>query len=584
MRILLCLLLLSAPVVAQVAPDATLLSGGPITVSEYKLPASIDPVLSPLLATELWARVYRPSNLGSSPHALLVFLHGNHATCGRLAGPGEHFDINVQYTFTGTCPEGFIPAPNHAGYGYFAERLASLGYIVVSINANRGVTAAPGVPGDGGLNLRRGRLVLRHLQQLKRWDTGMDPAPPGLGDLVARIDFAHVGLLGHSRGGEGMRAAYNFYQSDPGGTNWQSLIGPVTFEGIFEIGPVDGQTALILNALGTAWNVLLPMCDGDVFNLQGVKPFDRMLRATAESPARQKSTFAVWGANHNFYNSEWQLSDSPGCLANKRLFPHVPGSPEERTTGIASVVAFFVANVGASKLPAYNQNFNPQFELPSSVTNVTRVDRGYTDSPDSSLTTIFDDFTGPSGFNSHGPADNSSNVLVFNGHVANHSAQQFAALVSWNGAGANTFFQSNWTNPGAGMNASANATLDFRVSRQCANPADPLCAKQSNWFNFDTNFSIRLVGADGTPSGPVQLRDYISLTGPVGSLVFGFGTAGHPILQTVRIPLSAFGSASIVSNLRGVRFTLTIRAATRSTLPTFNSLAWPSAARAGFVC
>jgi hypothetical protein len=53
----------------------------------------------------------------------------------------------------------------------------------------------------------------------------------------------------------------------------------------------------------------------------------------------------------------------------------------------------------------------------------------------------------------------------------------------------------------------------------------------------------------------VQLRDYLSLTGPVGSLVFGFGSAGHPILQTARIPLTAFGNAGIVKNLRGVRFT-----------------------------
>jgi hypothetical protein len=53
----------------------------------------------------------------------------------------------------------------------------------------------------------------------------------------------------------------------------------------------------------------------------------------------------------------------------------------------------------------------------------------------------------------------------------------------------------------------------------------------------------------------VQLRDYLSLTGPVGSLVLGFGSAGHPILQTARIPLTAFGNAAIVKNLRGVRFT-----------------------------
>jgi hypothetical protein len=555
MKTLLCVLLLSAPIAAQVAPDATLLSGGPITVSEYKLPAGIDPVLSTDLATELWARVYRPASLGSSTHALLVLLHGNHATCGRIAGPGEHFDINVQYTFTGTCPAGFIPVPSHAGYGYFAERLASLGYIVVSINANRGINAAPGVVGDGGLNLRRGRLVLRHLQRLSRWNSGAETPPAGLNDLVGKIDFSHVGLLGHSRGGEGMRAAYNLYQSDPGGTNWQALVGPVTFEGIFEIGPVDRQTALTLNALGTAWNVLLPMCDGDVFNLQGVRPFDRMLRVNSESPARQKSTFAVWGANHNFYNTEWQVSDSPGCFANQRLFDHTGGSGDERTTALSSTVAFFVANVGATKLPEYNRNFNPQFELPASLAAITRIDRGYTDSPDSSFTSVFDDFTGPTGFNSHGPANSAANVSVIHDRVANHDPLlQRAALVSWNGPGADTFFQSNWTNLG-GVNASSFGTVDFRVSRQCANPLDLLCSKQSNWFNFETNFSIRLVAGDGTLSNPVQLHDYLSLTGPVGSLVFGFGTAGHPILQTARIPLTAFGNNSIVSNLRGVRFT-----------------------------
>ena len=133
--------------------------------------------------------------------------------------------------------------------------------------------------------------------------------------------------------------------------------------------------------------------------------------------------------------------------------------------------------------------------------------------------------------------------------------QQFSALVTWNGAGANTFFQSNWTNPGTGVNASSFGTVDFRVSRQCADPTDLLCNKTSNWFNFETNFSVRLVSANGTLSNPVQLRDYLSLTGPVGSLVIGFGTAGHPILQTARIPLTAFGNPVIVSNLRGVRFT-----------------------------
>src|SRR5262245_20618637 len=57
----------------------------------YKLPASVDPEVTagcvPSVTfgcqTELFAEVVRP-NTGNGPFPLLVFLHGNHATCGHL--------------------------------------------------------------------------------------------------------------------------------------------------------------------------------------------------------------------------------------------------------------------------------------------------------------------------------------------------------------------------------------------------------------------------------------------------------------------------------------------------------------------
>src|SRR5262249_37582501 len=152
------------------------------------------------------------------------------------------------------------------------QPLASWGFIVVSINANRGVTAAPGVVGDRGLNLRRGRLVLRHLMQLAAFNN--DPTSP----LFGRIDFTHVGLMGHSRGGQGMPAAYK--KSRAVGSPWPAGLGTrVPFEALFKIAPVVGKggprnNPNRLNADGLAWTVLLPNCDGDVFNLQGIKPFD----------------------------------------------------------------------------------------------------------------------------------------------------------------------------------------------------------------------------------------------------------------------------------------------------------------------
>jgi len=547
----LSLILPAAAAQAQTAPDAS--GFGPLatTSSEYKLPATIDPDVTTALPTELWARVYRPATLSNSPYPLLVFLHGNHGTCGRDAGIGPgRLDNNILYTFTGTCPPGYVVTPNHAGYGYLAERLASWGYLVVSINANRGVTAAPAVAGDLGLNLRRGRLVLKHLQQLSQWNAA-GGAPASLGfDVRGTIDFSHVGMLGHSRGGEGVRAAYNLYRD--AGSPWPARIGPVRFEGIFEIGPVDGQTARILNADATSWNVLLPMCDGDVFDLEGVRVFDRMMAIRAESPATPKSTFTVWGANHNFYNTEWQQSDSPGCLGDRPLFGNLLGSPEQRETSLASVLAFFRAHVGAAADPALGAVLNPLFEPPASLTDITRVDRGYSDSADAAVTTTFDDFDRPTGTNSSGAANTASNVTVTHGGIADHDVTQRVAQIAWNGAGSNTYFQSNWTAPGASRDASGFKTLDFRVSRQCGH-AD--CNGTNNQWLQTTSFSIRLVGANGELSAPILLRDLLTLTGPVGGLVRFLGASRHPILATVRIPLSAFASSSIVSHLRGVRLT-----------------------------
>ena len=554
------LLALSSVSLAQVAQDASGVGPLAVTSAEYKLPAVFDDVVladapaNRRLATELWARVYRPVDLSGAPFPLLVFLHGNHATCGRIAGPAEHFDINVEYTFDGQCPAGFIVVRSDEGYTYLAEGLASWGYIIVSINANRGVNAAPGYragPGisvsDRGLNLRRGRLMLRHLEQLFRWNAGTDPTPASLNfNLTGKLDFTNVGFMGHSRGGEGVRAAYNYYlnPSLPArGKDWQAAIPGMKVKAIFEIGPVDGQTGLQLNASGAVWNVLLPMCDGDVFNLQGVKPFDRMLQDFAESPVIQKSTFTVWGTNHDFYNTEWQISDSAGCFANKRLFDHLLGSPDQRTMALGAVLALFRGNVGPGANAIFNQNFNPQFDLPSTLTNITRVDRGYSDTRN-----VFDDFPLPL-TNTY---DASNVTFGFDG-VPNHDASQRAAHVEWNGPGANTFFQSNWTPAGTGMNVTGFKTLDFRVSRQCG---DAACTKPDEFFNFETNFSIRLVGKDGSLSDPVQLNQYASLTGPVGGLVIGVGSTPHPILETVRIQLTDFGNASsILQNLRGVRFT-----------------------------
>src|SRR5713101_1680246 len=87
--------------------------------------------------------------------------------------------------------------------------------------------------------LPRARLVLKHLEKLSQWHSfGRSPSDDALIEgrelpdlLQGKLDFTQVGLLGHSIGGEGVRAAYSFYKlgQDPR-SNWVAKIpNQVTF-------------------------------------------------------------------------------------------------------------------------------------------------------------------------------------------------------------------------------------------------------------------------------------------------------------------------------------------------------------------
>jgi hypothetical protein len=526
---------------------------GPVVSADYRLPAKLDPDIASDVETEIWATVWRPAVLAAAPYPVVVFLHGNHGTCGRFdEGLGIRIDDRVDYTFTGKCPGGYTVTPSHRGYGYVAERLAAVGYIVVSINANRGVNAADGVDGDFGLNLRRGRLVLKHLELLAGWNR-RGGAPASLGfDMRGKLDLAHVGLVGHSRGGEGMRAAMALYND--AGSPWKARLGAVGFRALYEIGPVDGQTSRTLNALGVAWHVLLPYCDGDVSNLEGVHPFDRMLLKRQEQTPLPKSTFGVYGANHNFYNTEWQESDSFGCTGpgNTALFPQFGGSVAQRQTVVASLVPFMRAHVGRAARPELAMFFNPDRPLPERLARITPIDRGYTDTPDRDVILPIEDFSGPNGTGSSGLPTTARNISVNHGSLPSHDESQRAAAITWSGDGVG-LFQTDLTAPGRGQSIAGFETIEFRVSRRCLE----FCSRPHPLNgNGPTDFSIQLVRPNGSLSAPVRLARYLDLRGPVGAAFDPFGDyiELHPILQTARIPLRAFGLPPD-SLIRGVRFT-----------------------------
>ncbi len=537
-QLLLCTVLISSSTLfanstLKVSTDLTNRGPFEITSSEYRLPAEIDYHVLADRKTEIWARLYRPTDLSNGPYPLVVFLHGNHGTCGIGSHPRQ--DSNCEYTITGTCPSGYVVTPNHLGYSYLAENVASWGFLVISINANRGITCGEGVSGDYGLNLARGRLVLKHLNILSSWaHNGGAPQSLGLGSdgLVGKIDFAQVGLMGHSRGGEGVRAAYNLYQDS--GSPWKERIPELQIRAIFEIGAVDGQTNRVLNANGIAWNQLLPMCDGDVSDLQGRYPFERMLLNSNEAEIAQKSTYQVWGANHNFFNTEWQTSDSEGCYQHKPIFnPDTFESKAQQLIALASLPAFFRSHLSSSA-EEFNQIFNPISHLPASILNITHVTRDFTVSPSQKEQMRFEEFDQNTGMGTYGFPHLSQGLKII--HIRSDQTLQRVAKISWNLEGEDVFFQSVWSRVNNGRDLRDLKTLDFRITRLI----NPLNSSPS------TDFSIQLLGVGDQLSEPVQLSRFLNLIGPA--------IQGSIVLQTVRIPIQEFRNIDL-QQIRGIRFT-----------------------------
>lgn len=318
----------SAPDPGTVGPRATTRTsydGG----DQYYFPAGWS------RAVEMRARVTYPTNLSSGgPFPLIMLMHGKHNTC--YSAGGSH---NLAWP----CASGFQPLPSHLGYDYLGDVLASHGFIVVSISAN-GINAwDDNQSSDRGMTAR-GDLFLRHLQF---WQTFNTVTNGTFGNLfVGRVSLNNVGLMGHSRGGEG--AVRAFQMNAAAGS-------PFGIRAVFPLAPVDFGRPVINNV---PLAVLLPYCDGDVRDLQGVHYYDDA-RYNVAGDTAAKYTILVMGANHNFYNTNWTPGAIPGGFddwldaedqlpggVDSACNPTTPGNQrlsatQQRATGIAYMSAFF---------------------------------------------------------------------------------------------------------------------------------------------------------------------------------------------------------------------------------------------------
>ena len=265
---------------------------------EYSLPAVKLPDYP--VPVEMQAVVVAP-RAASGRRPIALFVHGQHSICygGDPDGSEEPWP----------CPGGSRPVPSYRGYLVAQRLLASQGYVTVSISAN-GVNAQDWRSDDGNDDLgaqARSSLIRLHLAHWADWSGAGRAGAPAVVRSVARADLAQVLLIGHSRGGDGVnRAAIDSLNPPPSALD--GYHGPVrwTIRGTLQVAPtLFGKNP----AADVPSVVLLPGCDGDVYDLHGQATVDGT-RTVSTGTALHSAVFVV-GANHNYFNAEW----TPGSAA-----------------------------------------------------------------------------------------------------------------------------------------------------------------------------------------------------------------------------------------------------------------------------
>ncbi|MGS2741965.1 hypothetical protein [Sinomicrobium sp. M5D2P17] len=262
----------------------------------------------------------------------------------------------------GPAPLVIIVHGNHlaqdyseGGYAYLGELLASRGYIVASVDENflnSGLTDFRNF--GGGLNKEngvRGWLLLKHLQQWKKWNE--DPS----GMFHNRVDMDRIALIGHSRGGEavGHAALFNRLPSFPDDATVNFDFN-FNIRAVIAIAPVDGQYE-------PSSELAVPQ-DVNYFVLQGTHDMDMrsygglaMYKRIKFSPEFEgfKAGLYIHRANHGQFNSSWGRKDGSSPYINSFNLEQL--IPEEQQQQVAKTYISAFLEVTLKDNPAYRPVF-----------------------------------------------------------------------------------------------------------------------------------------------------------------------------------------------------------------------------------
>jgi hypothetical protein len=498
--------------------------------------------------TELTGEIKAPTDLGNTAHPVIVLLHGRHVTT---------YDPVTGGAFLEWPPTGnHLSIPSYRGYDYLGDVLASQGYVVVSIGAN-GINARDNndVFPDFGMTARA-ELMQRTFGILQDLNTDgviqtrpADATHPGT-DLftgtsspfgtryVGHLDLQNIGIMGHSRGGEGVVSSYRLNQS---------LGSPYGIKAVFALAPVD----FIGNPINNVpFAVLLPYNDGDVSDLQGAHFFDDS-RYNVAGDTGPKFSIEVMGANHNYYNTVWSPGLFPfagapsgfGGTGDDALSNQGPPTrltePQEQATGLAYMTAFFRTYVGGETqfLPIMTGDAPPPA---SSTVGPDRIHIGYLPPDDGAARRDINRLLTAANLTT-----NTLGGTVVTGGLAAYSIggptsgevdrDNQLHLTYSNTLAA--FYENDL--PRGQRDERAYSNLDFRIGVNWTDTLNPL--------NVPQDFTVTLTDGAGNSASTLLSAYSNDLFYPPRS------SNPHEVLNTVRIPLSAFGSIDL-SNVTAVRF------------------------------